>query len=77
MPMEEQVVQLYAGINGFVDQIEVDRVGEFVDGLVRYIRSNRPGILEDIKMTEDLSPETEAELRTVIEEYTKAMWGGK
>ncbi|NLA58651.1 MAG: F0F1 ATP synthase subunit alpha [Firmicutes bacterium] len=77
MPMEEQVVQLYAGINGFVDQIEVDRVGEFVDGLVRYIRSNRPGILEDIKMTEDLSPETEAELRTVIEEYTKAIWGGK
>ena len=77
MPMEEQVVQLYAGINGFVDEIELPRVGEFVDGLVRYVRSNRPGILEDIKKTQDLSRETEDELRTVIEEYTKSIWGGK
>ena len=75
--MEEQVVQLYAVINGFVDEIELPRVGEFVDGLVRYVRSNRPGILEDIKKTQDLSRETEDELRTVIEEYTKSIWGGK
>lgn len=77
MPVEEQVVQLYAGINGFVDDVEVSQVSEFVDGLVRYIKSNRPRILEDIRATQDLSRETEAELRTVIEEYSKAMWGGR
>ncbi len=76
MPMEEQVVQLYAGINGFVDQLDVDRVGDFVEGLVSYIRSNRPGVLENIKATADLSRETEEELRAVIEEYTKSIWGG-
>jgi F-type H+-transporting ATPase subunit alpha len=74
--MEEQVVQLYAGINGFVDQLDVDRVGDFVEGLVSYIRSNRPGVLENIKATADLSRETEEELRAVIEEYTKSIWGG-
>jgi len=77
MPVEEQVVQLYAGINGFVDDVEVSQVSEFVDGLVRYIKSNRPRILEDIRATQDLSRETEVELRTVIEEYSKAMWGGR
>ncbi len=77
MPMEEQVIQLYAGIHGFVDQVETDRVDDFISGLVSYIRSNQPDILEAIRTTEDLSSETESKLQKAIETYRSSIWGGK
>jgi F-type H+-transporting ATPase subunit alpha len=77
MPMEEQVIQLYAGIHGFVDQVETDRVDDFISGLVSYIRSNQPDILETIRTTEDLSSETESKLQKAIETYRSSIWGGK
>ena len=77
MPMEEQVLQLYAGINGFVDSVELDQVSDFIDGLVSYIRSNHPDILDTIRTTDDLSDETEGKLRTAIETYSSSIWGGK
>jgi F-type H+-transporting ATPase subunit alpha len=77
MPMEEQVIQLYAGINGFVDSVELDQVSDFIEGLVSYIRSNHPDILDTIRTTDDLSDETEGKLRTAIETYSSSIWGGK
>ncbi|NMB12780.1 MAG: F0F1 ATP synthase subunit alpha [Firmicutes bacterium] len=77
MPMEDQVIQLYAGINGFVDTVELDQVSDFIDGLVSYIRSNHPDILDAIRTTGDLSSETEHKLRTAIETYSSSIWGGK
>lgn len=77
MPMEEQVIQLYAGIHGFVDQVATDRVDDFIGGLVSYIRSNHPDILETIRTTEDLLSETESKLRKAIETYRSSIWGGK
>ncbi|NMB46430.1 MAG: F0F1 ATP synthase subunit alpha [Firmicutes bacterium] len=77
MPVEEQVIQLYAGINGFVDNVEIDQVNDFIDGLVSYIRSNHPDVLDTIKTTADLSDEVESKLRTAIETYRSSIWGGK
>lgn len=77
MAVEDQVIQLYAGINGYADQVQVHQVGEFVTGLVSYIHSNHPDIPETIRTTEDLSDETEAKLKKAIETYAGSIWGGK
>ena len=41
MPVEEQVVQVFAATNGFLDRITTDRVGEFLDGLTQRVRAEK------------------------------------
>ncbi|MGI8595613.1 MAG: F0F1 ATP synthase subunit alpha [Solirubrobacteraceae bacterium] len=48
MPAEEQVIQIYAGTNGFLDRIDVDRVPEFLDGVVQRVRSESSDLLDKI-----------------------------
>ncbi len=48
LPAEDQVIQIYAGTNGFLDRIDVDRVPEFLDGLIQRVRSESSDLLEKI-----------------------------
>jgi F-type H+-transporting ATPase subunit alpha len=48
MPVEEQVVQVYAATNGYLDRITVDRVPEFLDQLTKRLRSEHADLLEKI-----------------------------
>lgn len=66
-PIEEQVVALYAGVNGFLDDIPVDQVARFQDELREYMRGEG-SILKEIGDTGDLSDETEQKL---VEELKK------
>jgi F-type H+-transporting ATPase subunit alpha len=61
MPVEEQVVVIYAGTNGFVDDLAVEDVRSFETALVQHLRSNRPEILEQIRSTKALPPVSELE----------------
>jgi F-type H+-transporting ATPase subunit alpha len=64
-PMEEQVVALYAGINGYLDDIPVEQVPRFQDELREYLRADKT-ILEEIReqkeLTDDLTKRLDAEL---------------
>jgi F-type H+-transporting ATPase subunit alpha len=51
MPVQEQVVSLYAGTNGFLDGIPVEDVRRFEDGLLEWFRGRHGDILEAIKTT--------------------------
>jgi F-type H+-transporting ATPase subunit alpha len=66
MPMGEQVVAIYAGTQGYLDELEVGRVDEFGDELVRFVRERHPRVLQSIRESGELSEETEAELRQAI-----------
>jgi F0F1-type ATP synthase alpha subunit len=56
--MEEQATVIYAGVNGYLDPIAVDRVRAFEDGLLSLMRSKHADILEDIRKTGDLTDAT-------------------
>jgi F-type H+-transporting ATPase subunit alpha len=71
LKMEEQVVVIYAGVNGYLDRMPVNRVRAFEDGLLTLVRSKNNDILEDIRKTSDLSSATEAKLKGVVEAYAK------
>ena len=47
-PVEEQIVSIYAGAKGFMDDLPVSRVGEFETGLLQYIRDQKPEILQEL-----------------------------
>src|ERR671927_274718 len=48
MPAEDQVVQIYAATNGYLDRINVDKVNEFLDGLTQRFRSEQEDLLGTI-----------------------------
>ena len=51
MKVEEQVVSLFAGTQGYLDNIPVDDVGRFEDGLLDLVRSQHSGLLSEIVST--------------------------
>ncbi len=71
LKMEEQVVVIYAGVNGYLDPIPVNRVRSFEDGLLSLIRTKNNDILEDIRKSNDLSGDTEKKLKGVVDGYAK------
>jgi F-type H+-transporting ATPase subunit alpha len=66
IPVEEQVAVIYAGINGFLDDVPVSEVKEFVVKLRTYIRNTVPQFVSSIKSEKKLSPENEEVLKTAI-----------
>jgi len=48
MPVEEQVVQIYAATNGYIDRITVDRVRKFLEDLAESLRGNEPELMKAI-----------------------------
>ncbi len=72
LKMEEQVCAIYAGVNGYLDPLPVNRVKAFEDGLLGTLRANHPEILDDIRATRDLSDATGAKLKGVVESFAKA-----
>src|SRR3546814_9613895 len=51
MPMEEQVVSIFAGVNGFLDTVPVNAVTRFESGLLRYVRNAHADVLTTIRDT--------------------------
>ena len=69
MPVEEQVVAIYAGVKGYLDKIEVGKIGRFEAGLLGEIRTRGADILATIRRDQAISPDTETNLKTFIERY--------
>jgi F-type H+-transporting ATPase subunit alpha len=66
LPVEEEVAVIFAGTQGYIDDIEVARISAFTDGLRGHLRSQSPAVLAEIRDTKKLSPENEAALRDAI-----------
>ncbi|HEY2758898.1 MAG TPA: F0F1 ATP synthase subunit alpha, partial [Pseudolabrys sp.] len=71
LKMEEQVVVIYAGVNGYLDQLPVAKVRDFEHGLLSLVRTKNNDILEDVRKSGDLSSATEAKLKEVVDGYAK------
>lgn len=68
MPVEEQVVCLYAGINGYFGAIQVADVPEFQNALLRFVKASYSEVLTSIRDTKKLEPDTEELLKKAITE---------
>src|SRR5690349_11386105 len=71
LKMEEQVVVIYAGVNGYLDRLAVNRVRDFENGLLTLVRSKNGDLLEDIRKSGDLSDATAGKLKGVVDGYAK------
>lgn len=67
MPVEEQIVILFAATKGFLDNVEIERVHEFEWRLLQYMRADKRYILDDIREKKDI--ENIEELNKALEEF--------
>ena len=71
LKMEEQVVVIYAGVNGYLDPIPVNRVRLSRRACCSLLRSKNADILEDIRKTGDLDDATAGKLKAAVDGYAK------
>jgi F-type H+-transporting ATPase subunit alpha len=69
--MEEQAAVIYAGVNGYLDPLPVNRVRAFEDGLLGLLRTKHMDVLDDIRATGDLTDATAAKLKSAVDAYAK------
>ena len=66
---EEQVILLYAGVNGYMDTIEVNQINHFEEQLMETIKKDYANILDDIRSTNTLSDDNEDLLKKALEGF--------
>jgi F-type H+-transporting ATPase subunit alpha len=71
LKMEEQVCVIWAGTNGYLDPMALDKVRAFEEALLNNLRNQNSAILDDIRDSKDLSDATAAKLKTVVEHVQK------
>jgi len=69
--MEEQVCVIYAGVNGYLDVLPVERVRAFEEGLLALLRNQHTDVLGAIRESRDLDDATAGKLKTVVENYAR------
>ena len=70
-PVERQVVSIWAGSEGYLDDVPVEDVGRFEREFLDYLQRSRAGVLDAIRETGQLSDDTVASLKDAIEEFKK------
>lgn len=71
LPVEQQVLILYAVVNKHLKGIAVDRVRLFERELIIYVENNYPEIFQDIRETKELRDENVEKIKTAIENFKK------
>ncbi len=73
LKMEEQVAVIYAGVNGYLDKLPVDKVRAFEDKLLGTLRSQHQDWLDAVRDARDLSDDNANKLKTIVEGVAKAI----
>ncbi|MEE8353169.1 MAG: F0F1 ATP synthase subunit alpha, partial [Dehalococcoidales bacterium] len=73
---ERQVIILYAAVNGYLDDVAVDKVGSFETGLQAFMESSHPEIGSTIARAKELTEETEEALKGAIQEFKQSHFAG-
>jgi F-type H+-transporting ATPase subunit alpha len=69
LPVEEQVVSIFAGVRGYLDKVNVSDVTRFEQGLLLEIKANGFELLAKIRDEQELSESTDKELASFVEAY--------
>ncbi|MBV6652104.1 MAG: F0F1 ATP synthase subunit alpha, partial [Hoeflea sp.] len=69
---EEQVAVIFAGVNGYLDELPVDKVGAFEEGLLTHMRGEGKAVLDAIRSEQKLTDEIEEKLKANIDAFSKS-----
>ena len=71
MTIAEQVVSIFTGVNGYLDDLELNQISDFEKDLFELIKSSHSEIIQSVNSSGDLDEETGKKLSSIIEEFKK------
>ncbi len=71
MPFEEQTASIFAGTNGYLDNIPVGDVTRYEEAMISDLRANHAGVLGQIRDSKDLGDEAKAGLKAALDAFAK------
>ena len=71
LPVEEQVSLIWTGTNGYLDDIPVERISEFEEKFLDYLRTSHAGILTEICKAQKIEEKTEKQLQKITADFKK------
>ena len=71
MPFEEQTVSIFAGTNGYLDDVAVNRVTDYEEQMLSYMRSEHAGVLETIRTTGKFEDDTKNKVVDALKAFAK------
>ena len=69
--VEKQVAIIFAGTNGYLDEIDVSRIGEFEEKFMDFLDSSCSDLMDGIRSSGELSDDNKSSLQNKIEEFVK------
>jgi len=72
IPVADQVLAIFTGVNGFLDDVPVKKIREFEQGLLGFIKEKYPAVREDVVAKKKIDDELNARLREIITEFKKS-----
>jgi F-type H+/Na+-transporting ATPase subunit alpha len=73
LSLSQEVVIIYAAVNGFMNDVEVDKVRAFEEAFLGFMDSNKPEIMKDIEEKKAIEPENEEKLKAAITEFKETV----
>jgi F-type H+-transporting ATPase subunit alpha len=72
MPVADQVISIYAGVNGFIDNVPVNKIREFEKDLISYIKEKHATIRDEVKSKKKIDDEFGGQLKQIITDFKKS-----
>jgi len=73
MPVADQVLSIFAGVNGFLDDVAIKKIREFEDDLLRYVAQHHPEIKKTLTTKPKIDDTLAAELKQIIVTFKQKM----
>src|SRR3546814_10499614 len=71
LPFEEQTASIFAGTNGYLDNVATTDVSRYEAAMIAYLRSDHAGVLKTIRDTKDLGDDAKKGLVAALEAFAK------
>ena len=76
MPVADQVLSMYAGVNGYLDDIAVDRVQQFEEDFLRYVQQHHPDLKKEIGSIAKIDDKVAGRLKEILVTFKQKMGYG-
>src|SRR5215217_618053 len=74
MPVEQEVMVVYAGTKGYLDDVPLNRIGEFQNSFLQYVDSSAPAVRQSLQSKPELTKELEEQLKQALNDFKSKVW---
>ena len=76
MPVEEQVIVIFAGVNGYLDDLEKEKVNVFEKFIIQSFKKNHKKIIQSVKTKKSLDEQLKKDIKVALDETKKEFLKG-